>query len=235
MPMPNIYKLIINSTFCLILCHYAMAQTDSTKTIASKKNNAFTKYIKGLVPIKPYYIGIDVIKPIYTLLAQNNIRFEAIAEAPLKNKNWVSAQVAYGSYSYNTQKLIYNSNSSGILLGLNQPLFPLNHTTDNDNAYIGIGYGIAISNIGQATYTISDIWGTTTGIIPSRVGFNHFAELHAGLRMRLYKRWMLGWRFQAKTKLGNSSSLAPLYIANYGRGDRSGNSTINLYLSYGIW
>jgi hypothetical protein len=246
--MQSTFKYII-SIICIV-CFVNIANAQNTSTTDSAKapmdsvvkNNSFIGKIKSSAlfansqPIA-LYVGIDAAKLAYNLFDSNRLRIETCAELFLKNKNWITANVGFANAKFSSTALQYNSQSSGVLIGYAKSLFPFISDKDMDNAFIGVGYGFAVNRVGEATYTITDIWGTTTGITPANTNVAHFAELHAGFRMAITKRLMLGWRIQGKTLLNAKvfTNISPIYIANYGAGDKSTIFGYNLMATWRIW
>jgi hypothetical protein len=246
--MQSTFKYIIN--IICILCFVNIANAQNTSTIDSTKapidtvvkNKSFIAKVKTSALFansqpKALYVGIDAAKLVYNLLDSNRLRIETYAELFLKNKNWITANVGFANAKFSSTALQYSSQSSGVLVGYAKSLFPFISDKDMDNAFIGFGYGFALNRVGEATYTISDIWGTTTGITPANTNVAHFAELDAGFRMAITKRFMLGWRIQGKTILNAKvfKTIAPIYIANYGAGDKSTIFGYNLMATWRIW
>jgi Domain of unknown function (DUF6048) len=253
--MPRIYLFCINVIICCLYCINVFSQTandikDTIKkeavgntnltlkkltktsdTIAIKNNNVLGNWM----PVA-YYVGIDAAKAVYNIVDKDRLRLECLTEAFLKNTNWFTIQVGMANAKFASNLLQYSSNSSGMLLSTSKSLFPFNNATEMDNAFVGIGYGVATNQISEAKYKIADVWGVTNGVIPSSNKIAHFAELNLGFRVGITQRLMASWRIQGKAILNNNNfnSIAPIYIANYGSGDKSTSFGYNFVLTYRV-
>jgi hypothetical protein len=235
----NIFRFCIN--ILLAFCCFNAAAQDSIKAISKSADSIVvqSKKAKAIYQWMPssYYIGIDPIKALYNTIDNNKQRYEAVVESYLKNGHWANVQIGYSSGKYNKAHLQYNTQSAGLILSAARTLFPKIKSDERDNAFIGIGYGASYYNNSNVAYVITDLWGTTSGSLNANKGIAHFAELNGGFRIGLTPRFMLGWRAQAKALLNNNTlnTIAPIYIANYGAGDKSSAFGWNFMLAYKLW
>jgi Domain of unknown function (DUF6048) len=248
--MSGIFNFFISLSICVCLGNVCAAQSnsksdsmmapntpivpasaDSTSMIKPKKNNWLSYQPTA------YFIGIDAAKTIYNLFDPKRVRLETSLDMCLPNKNWLCVNASYVNASFSSPSLAYNSNSSGLLLAMHKSLFPFINSIDKDNGFIGLGYGVSINDIGEAQYTISDIWGESKGTVGAKTNTAHFVELNAGFRMAVKPRWIVGWRIQGKAMINGKTfrSIAPVYIANYGSGDKSAIFGYNLMVCYRIF
>jgi Domain of unknown function (DUF6048) len=260
--MRNIYKYIISIVvICIFFTLKMQAQNnrisalkdsiampkipsnDTLKTIVDSVQKATDsnilkkpKWYKSWTPIG-IYIGADVAKIALSIANKNNTKIESIIDIYCKNTNWIGINVGYTNATFTSANLKYASQSSGLLFTIQKSLFPFVYKSDRDNAFIGIGYGIAFNRIGQATYDINDIWGATNGVIDANINTAHFVELNAGFRMAITNRIMIGWRMQGKTILNSKvfSDISPITIANYGSGDKGSVFGYNLAVTYRVF
>jgi Domain of unknown function (DUF6048) len=211
-------------------------KTDSNAIANDSIKHKKAKWYKNWTPIG-IYVGADVAKVATSLADKNNIKIESIIDIYCKNTNWIGVNVGYTSSSFGSANLQYSSRSSGALFTMQKSLFPFVYNSDRDNAFIGIGYGLAFNRIGEAIYKTNDIWGATNGIINANNNTAHFVELNAGFRMAITKHIMIGWRMQGKTILNSKifTDIAPITIANYGSGDKSAVFGYNLAVTYRVF
>ncbi len=202
-----------------------------------KKEKRVVKFVKKQLQPKHLFIGIDVPKAILAATLKNRVVVEGIVETELTTRNWLTLQLGYANDNFDTYKLAYNTNTIGGLIGFNKTLFSFAGNYDYDNAFIGLGYGVSYTRIGDAKYNITDIWGTTSGTVPASNKLAHFAELNFGTRLYIAKGFIIGWRLQTKALLNNKNfaNIAPLYIANYGNGDRATSINFNIMLTKKLW
>jgi hypothetical protein len=249
--MPRIclfcFKVVLWVLLCSGICMPMQAAIVDTPVIAANKiDSTLTKDSTQQIPKAPskwlqwkptaYFVGADVAKAAYNFADTSKFRLEFVAEAFLKNTNWLTINIGITNAKFASEALQYNSQSSGVLVSMSKSLFPFINTKEMDNAFVGIGYGIAANTMSEATYTIKDIWGENIGTIPTSSKIAHFAELNLGFRLALNSKLMASWRIQGKALLNNKSftSIKPIYIANYGSGDASTSFGYNFVLTYRI-
>jgi hypothetical protein len=228
------FKIIMCLLFCIGIHNHAKAAILDTPAVD-------TTIVPPVAPSKwlqwrptAYFVGTDVAKAIYNIADTNKLRVEFVAEAFLKNTNWLTVNIGISNAKYTTDLLRYNSKSSGVLISVSKSLFPFVNNKEMDNAFVGIGYGIASNTMSEASYTIKDIWGETNGVIPTSTKIAHFAELNLGFRIAITPRLMASWRIQGKALLNNKAftAIKPIYIANYGSGDGSTSFGYNFIVTY---
>jgi Domain of unknown function (DUF6048) len=241
-------KILLDSTKTIVDTTKAIVNTtktslDSTKTIVDTEKLAKdsvkivkAKWYKAWAPIG-IYVGTDAAKLITNFTNKNSVKIESIVDIYCKNTNWIGVNVGYTAASFTSAALQYSSRSSGVLVTMQKSLFPFVYGGDRDNAFIGIGYGVAVNRIGEAAYQINTIWGNSDGTVAANVNTAHFVELNAGFRMAITKKIMIGWRMQGKTILNNKvfTNIAPITIANYGSGDKGSIFGYNFAITYRVF
>jgi hypothetical protein len=228
------YCFSIVFCFCINFCN-AQIDTSTNKNIISKDSIA-KKHFKLTIP-KHYYIGLDIAKLFYNTIDPNKKRLEIAIDAPLQKSNWLTLNLGFASGKLKNDFIDYNSTSVGGSIGVNKSLFTPMHSKDVDNAFIGLAYGFAYNKTSEVNYTIKDIWGTSNGLIASKNIPTHWIELNAGFRFEITKNILLGWRIQGKTLLNQKviNSIAPIYIAPYGNGDRVSTFGYNFLVQYKLF
>ena len=208
-----------------------MAQS-TTDSLLAKKDTIKTKNI-------PHHLllGIDFVKATINIFDKNKTKLEAIAETELKNNNWLSLQIGYANAKYNSSILSYANNSYGMTFGISKAFFKKENSTDFDNGFAGINFGTAQTKINEAQYSITDYWGTTTGIVAANHHQTYWLEFCGGLRFEIIKRIIVGWRIQGKVILNPNafSTSSPIYIANYGQGDKQTVFNYNVFVTYKLY
>ncbi len=103
--------------------------------------------------------------------------------------------------------------------------------------FIGLRAGYSTVTRSPTYFQVVDsLWGTDTSSDKAR-NFNVFwAELTGGVRVEIAKGLDIGWTVRGKFVMNGHSfkNYAPLYIAGYGKGDKTAVFDFNMYLSYSI-
>lgn len=226
--------ILFFSFACNIIAFKSYGQADSLKAVSLADSIAPSKKIFKFTPPKHYYAGLDVIKLGYNIFDNQKTRIETFVEAPLKKNNWLVGSLSYANSTISNTAISYNTQSTGVTIGVLKNLFTPMFTRDNDNTFIGISYGLAQNLISDVQYQIKDIWGTSNGSIANKKVFAHWLELNAGFRIEIKKNILLSWRIAGKTLINQKAlqSIAPLYIAPYGTGDKVGTFGFNFLVLF---
>ncbi len=207
----------------------AFAQADSAAQAAPQK------------PAEHYgrqlRIAFDVTKPVISLARGNRSSYEAAVDFYVKKEVYAVVEGGFGSAIYEYPDLSYRTNSTFFRAGLDKTLIKRLNGRDWDMAFIGVRYGAAFVNRQEATYAIIDsLWGTTTGSIPSKAFTAHWMEITGGVRVELLPRLMAGWNVRGRFLLSDNAfgDLSPVFIAGYGKGDRTSAFDFNFYVCYAI-
>jgi Domain of unknown function (DUF6048) len=233
MPMHKILILLF-SILGTVAAFNTQAQVDTNAQKIAIDSSILHKKMFTFKRPKHYYIGVDVVKLGYNIIDKSKTRFEAFVEAPMKNNNWLMGSVSFANSKIDNTVISYNTKSIGGTLGIAKSLFTPMHSKDIDNAFIGVSYGFAQNRISTIDYSITDVWGTNSGIISGKNVFAHWLELNAGFRFEIKKNIVLSWRIAGKTLINQKAlqAIAPLYIAPYGNGDKVGTFGFNFLLLY---
>lgn len=222
-------KYFCNIILFLLLSFSAFSQTDTTEAPTRPKS---VKSNSG-----QFRIGIDIVKPISAFVSGADPSYELEADYYLGKELYGVAEGGWGSASFDSSYLKYNSSNTFFRLGVNKSMLRRILPGDWDMVFIGARYGIAFIERSAASYTTSDpFWGNTTGIIPAKTFTAHWAELTGGVRVELFKGLFAGWNVRAKFLINKKpfEELPPSYVAGYGRGEKGSVFDFNFYLSYAI-
>jgi Domain of unknown function (DUF6048) len=226
--------ILFFSLACNTIAFKSYCQTDSLAKTSKTDSTIIAKKTFKIVLPKHYYIGLDVVKLGYNIFDNQKTRIETFVEAPLKKNNWLVGSIGYANSHIANNAISYKTYSTGLTVGVLKNLFTPMFSTDNDNAFIGLSYGIAQNKITDVQYKINDIWGSSSGSIDNKNVWAHWLELNAGFRIEIKKNLLLSWRIAGKTLINQKAlqSIAPLYIAPYGTGDKVGTFGFNFLVLY---
>ncbi len=79
-------------------------------------------------------------------------------------------------------------------------------------------------------------WGEGTGSVPKNNLFSHWIEMNAGIRVEIFKNWLMGWTIRTKFRLSRDEDpvMTPYIIPGFGKGDKNFSLGISYYLIYRI-
>ena len=215
---------------CLLSAVAAGAQTDSAKH-AAKKPKEPEQYGHQL------RFSFDISKPILNVLQDTRRSYEFALDYYHRNEIYFVLEGGFGSAGYHYPELSYDTRNSFLRAGFDKTLIKRIGNKDWDMAFFGLRYGIAPIRRDVATYTIIDsVWGSSSGTVPAATALAHWAELTGGIKVELMKNLMVGWNLRGRFLLNETSfrELRPVFIAGYGRGDRSTVFDFSVFVSYGI-
>jgi len=182
-------------------------------------------------------LDLDLSRPVINQTQSTHTSYEAAIDYYIKNEVYAVAEGGFGSAVYDYPDLSYKSNSSFFRIGLDKTLIKRINNNDWDVAFMGIRYGAAFINRQEAKYAIIDsVWGTVSGIIPAKSFVAHWAEITGGIKVELLKGLMVGWNIRGRFLLNEKAfrELSPVYIAGYGKGDKTSVFDFNFYLCYAV-
>lgn len=213
----------------IIVCAFeSKAQTDSTDAKKKKPAEQYGHQLR---------FGFDISRPVINLAQSTHTSYEALADYYLVKDVYAVAEGGFGSADYAYPDLSYTSKSSFFRVGVDKTLIRRLGASDWDAAFFGARYGLAFINRGEASYTIVDsLWGSTSGTIAAKNFTAHWAEIVAGVRVELLKGLFAGWNVRGRFLLNEASfrDLSPVFIAGYGRGDKTTVFDFNFYLLYAL-
>lgn len=203
----------------------ALAQTGT----ASDSSKAF--------PFRQIRLNIDISQPIINVSTSTRTNYEAAIDYSLSKDVYLNIEGGAGSSVTDYADLKYRSDNVFFRAGADKALLTRNGANDWDMVFVGIRYGVAFINRGEATFTTNDnFWGTTSGIVAGQQATAHWAEITGGMKVELLPRFFAGWTIRGRFLLNSGSfrELPPAYIAGYGRGEKNTVFDFNLYLSYAL-
>lgn len=183
-------------------------------------------------------IGIDAVRIGSNFYYTDRTGYELHADYYLKKEFYIAGEGGWGNSAIDYTDLKYTTTNSFVQLGFNKSILTRDHPRDWDMMFMGLRAGFAQINRSTVSYMVEDkVWGNTA--MQSLPGKNYSAfwlELTGGMRVELYKGLFAGWNIRGKFLMNGKSfrEMAPMYIAGFGRGDKTANFVFNLYLSYGI-
>lgn len=224
------YAIAALQLLAVMLCAIcpASAQTDSAAISRKKPVAHYGHQIR---------FGFDISKPVINLAQNTYSSYEAEADYYIRNEVYGVAEGGFGSAKYEYPDLRYNSNSAFFRIGLDKTLITRIAGNDWDAAFIGMRYGAAFVNRKDAAFTIIDsLWGFYSGAIPAQTFTAHWAEVTGGVRVELLRNVFAGWNVRGRFLLNGRSfqELAPVFIAGYGRGDKSTVFDFNFFICYAL-
>ena len=215
--------------FILLLAVSARAQADSAATPKKKKSEEH--YGKQL------RFGFDISKPVINLVQHTRASYEVSVDYYLRHEIYAVAEGGFGSADYDYPDLSYRSSNSFFRVGIDKTLITRLASSDWDAAFIGARYGVAFINRQEASYTIIDsLWGATTGIIPAKTFTAHWVEVTGGVRVELLRNIIAGWNIRGRFLLNENAfrELSPVFIAGYGKGDKTTIFDFNFFICYAL-
>lgn len=212
----------------LLLPAFLYAQVDSVSTKKKKTAEHYGHQLR---------LGFDISKPIINFVQSTYKSYEAELDYYLNREIYAVAESGFGSAEYNYPDLSYRSSNAFFRIGVDKTLIKRLNNSDWDAAFIGARYGVALIDRQEATYTITDsLWGTTSGTIPAKAFNAHWAEITGGVRVELFDGISAGWNIRGKFLLTDKTfrELSPVFIAGYGKGDKSTIFDFNFFICYAL-
>lgn len=215
-------------SFLLVLSSFSLfAQTDSTAVemppvIAAKRQ---------------LRIGVDISRPVMNAVYKNRYSYEAAVDYFLPKELYLVAEGGFGGSSLDYEDLHYTSSNSFFKIGIDKSMLQRLFPSDWDFLFVGVRYGVALIQRNEAGFRTEDpVWGSTSGVLPSKSLTAHWAELTGGLRVELLKGFFAGYTVRGKFLISQSAfrDLPPYFIAGYGKGEKNTAFDFNFYLQYGL-
>ncbi len=182
-------------------------------------------------------IGIDLSRVVMNMLVDNRYSYEFSADYSMKKEVYAVVEAGFGGSDINYPDLKYTSRNTFLKVGVDRSMLQRMFPSDWDMLFVGIRYGIGFISRDEATYMTEDnVWGATTGTIPSQSLTAHWAELTAGLRVELLKGVFAGYNVRGKFLInqGPFKELPPAYISGYGKGEKNTVFDFNFYVQYAV-
>lgn len=209
------------------------AQTDTTQAEESDSPPPRKKYDGG----HQLALGIDILYPVLNTQVENKYTYEGEAFYYLKNEYYAVAEGGWGGSKVIYPDLKYNTTNYFARIGFNKSILYRESEHDWDMMFAGFRAAFANVNRTAGEYVVTDsLWGSLSGISPSKSFAVVWAEINLGMRVELVRGLLAGWNIRGKFMMNGKSfrDLQPLHIAGYGRGDKSSAFDLNVYLDYAI-
>lgn len=187
--------------------------------------------------LRQFRIGVDLSQVAINALQSERTGYEFQLDYYHKKELFLNLEFGFGGAKFDQNYLKYNSNNLFFRVGFDKSMLTRTKPRDWDMVFVGLRYGAAFINRGDATYTIVDsTWGNTTGTVKGSSFSAHWAEITGGVRVEVLKDIFLGWNVRGKFLINPKAlaELPPSYIAGYGKGDKNTIFDYNFYLSYAI-
>lgn len=224
----GILKIFVATVVLTLVSGTAHAQPDSAKAKKPREPEAFGHQLR---------FSFDIAKPIINSVQDTRRSYEFALDYYHKNEIYFVLEGGFGGASYKFPDLSYETRNSFFRAGFDKTLIKRIGNKDWDMAFFGLRYGIGPIRRDVATYTIIDsVWGNVQGTTPAANALAHWAELTGGIKVELLPNLMAGWNLRGRFLLNETSfrELRPVFIAGYGRGDKSMVLDFNVFISYGI-
>ncbi len=182
-------------------------------------------------------IGVDIVHPIENHFTTDHFGYEFSADYYLHNEFYAVLEGGWGGSTVNYTDLKYNTTNDFVRIGFNKTILARNGWRDWDMFFFGLRAGYADVKRGNASFVVTDsVWGNSTGATAGKPFPAIWLELVGGMRVELVKGLFAGWTLRGKFIMNGKSfdDLSPLYIAGYGRGDKTADFDFNVFISYGI-
>ncbi|MEO6833594.1 MAG: DUF6048 family protein [Chitinophagaceae bacterium] len=216
------------SMMLLCLPGIMKAQSDSTSTKKKVEVQYFGHQLR---------FSFDLSRPVLNQIQSTEKSYEAAVDYYYKNELYFVAEAGVGSANYDYSNLSYKTNSSFFRLGFDKTLLKRDGAKDWDMVFMGMRYGLASIQRQEAQYAIVDsVWGSSVGIVPAKNFLAHWIEITGGVKVEVYKKLMVGWNVRARFLVNGRSfqDLSPVYIAGFGRGDKTTVFDFNFYVAYAL-
>lgn len=198
-----------------------------TDTVASPAARAVYPLITKLD------IGFNIFDGIMMLTGQRYGSFDVNFTLPLWNWLCPAAEIGYGRAHSRPDgsNFEYNSNF-GVYAKIGADYNFLYKSNPDNRAFIGLRCGFSAFNYNISDIIInSDYWNETVNTaIPNQKSFSIYGEALAGLTVKIYRNFSMGWtmryKFRIHSKKGISSN--PWYIPGYGTYNSGFGATLSL-------
>lgn len=168
-------------------------------------------------------LGIDLFKPILSLLDDDIQAFEIVADYRLKKNIYIATEIGYTDKTGQEDFLIYTAKGSYVKLGGNYNLYK-NWLNMNNEIYIGFRYGFSSYSQTLNEYT-PNYYGTYFDVptfTPDTTidGLTaHWGEFVIGLKVEMFNNFYLGGSIAMKKLFSQDEpdNFGNMYIPGYER------------------
>lgn len=230
--MLNILKYIFtafSSALLLLSPVLVSAQTDTASDKKAAKPAETTDHMLSF--------SIDASQPIINAFVSSRQGYEFAIDYYAHKELYYVLEGGWGNAKVDYSDLKYKTSNTFARVGINRCLIQRLAPDDWDMVFLGFRLGMASVSRSNATYTVVDsLWGNSSGAISSQTVNAFWAEITGGMRAEIVNNFFIGYTIRGKFLLNESAfkTLAPLYVAGYGKGDKTAVFDFNLYLTYSI-
>ncbi len=237
MSIQSICRYIFTTTFSLFVMFGtlpAFAQADTTDIDTTVEH----KIVKPDSAGHQLCLGVDMVHLVANSIYSDRYGYEFAADYYMHKEYYLAAEAGWGGSTVNYPDLKYTTTNGFLKFGFNKCILTRDKPDDWDMMLMGLRVGVADVHRSSVSYTVLDsVWGNTPFQTVKAKNFPAvWAELTGGMRVEIARGLIAGWNLRGKFIMNGKSfrDLAPLYIAGYGKGDKTANFDFNLYISYGI-
>jgi hypothetical protein len=245
-------KYIISTCFVFITFIVVGQETEEPKKVNNNEVVAKTETTNETLPFKKKYglrVGIDISKPILSLMKNNFTGFEIVGDYRIKRDLYIAAEI--GAAEQDTRRDTYQFTTKGsyIAAGINYNFFKNWLEMDNE-IYMGMRYGFSSFSQTVNYYTVfqkgTEINGTSDSYFePKKVeiprDYNdltaHWIAIVFGMKVETLKNLYLGFSVQINSLLTSTQpqGFENLNIPGFNKVYSTGNGIgFNYTLSYRI-
>ncbi len=194
------------------------------------------KKVQQLLDTIPFYggtyLGIDIAGIAASMFGSDTKSVEVQADVNLRNRYFPVVEIGYAQTdAESTYGTVYNSKGPYFRLGMNYKIKFRNR--NESHLYVGARYAFSFFKYDVESVELTDpIWGGSSdpnlsddiwgGSVPFRLtGVNssaHWMELVFGVRVKVWKDFMLGWsiRYKQRFSVKDGDMSTPAYVPGFG-------------------
>ena len=209
------------------------------------KDNDTIKVKKNLINIDKLSIGLDLYKPIYSSLNNDDLSYEIITSLRIFEDFSLASEIGSLDKYIEDENINFTSTGEYLKLGFDYNLF--NNWTGMDNSiYLGLRFATSSFNNKIDKYTIrnTDSYWTDNNVFDDYETINHsnqsanWVEFLIGIKAETIKNIYFGISLRLNRLISNSSpnNFTNLYIPGFNKvtDDNSWGSGFNYTLTYSI-
>lgn len=214
----------------IYICFFSLLTVFSLP-LFSQNAEKETKEKEDLPLYQGTYVSLDILNPFLKFINTEYVQAEASVDINLKYMFYPVAEFGYGTVSYSSSNgLTYKSHAPFYRIGLNYNI--MSKKKSENHFYVGIRYGLCNMKYDITSYNLKDpVWETEIDFNrENQRSFSNWIELVAGVRVQIYKNFMMGWSARLKRTVytKNNGDNEPWYIPGYGY---SGTTSIGMTYS----
>jgi hypothetical protein len=211
------YKFFIN--FCFLFV-FVFGFSQEKKSILNKKSEK-----DSIIYTSPYglRVGLDLSKPVFSLLENGYTGFEIVADYRLSKRFFIASEI--GSEEETVVEDYTNSTAKGNYLKLGFNFNAYNNWLDmNNEIFLGMRYGFSLFDHVRNSYTpnIGDFYFPNQQInIPLKTTnlTAHWTEFVVGLKAETFKNIFVGFSLSYKIimRIDDPENFKTLYVPGFNR------------------